>query len=80
MSPIEILGVKPVTMFELKECRIKLGLTQEEFAERYSIPLRTLQNWESDRRGSNATTTLFLRLILNSPEVMAEEIRKLREE
>jgi DNA-binding transcriptional regulator YiaG len=76
---MDALLIEPVTEFELKECRIGLGLNQKEFAETYSIPLRTLQNWEQGRISSDTTTSLFLRLIINSPGLMAEEIRKLRE-
>lgn len=34
----------------IKEMRQQFGDTQEEFAERYGIPFRTIQNWESKTR------------------------------
>lgn len=34
----------------IKELRIKLGDTQSEFAQRYNIPFRTIQNWEAGIR------------------------------
>ena len=34
----------------LKELRKELGLSQAKFAERFGIPLRTLQDWEYGRR------------------------------
>ena len=34
----------------LKELRKDLGLSQAKFAERFGIPLRTLQDWEYGRR------------------------------
>ena len=34
----------------LKELRKELGLSQAKFAERFGIPLRTLQEWEYGRR------------------------------
>lgn len=34
----------------IKEMRIELGETQSEFAARYNIPFRTIQNWESGVR------------------------------
>jgi len=34
----------------IKEMRKKLGDTQSEFAMRYGIPFRTVQNWETDKR------------------------------
>ena len=34
----------------LKELRKELGLSQAKFAERFGIPLRTLQDWEYGKR------------------------------
>ena len=35
---------------DIREMRNRLGETQSEFAERYHIPFRTIQNWESGVR------------------------------
>lgn len=40
---------KDITM-PIKELRILLGDTQEQFALRYNIPKRTIENWESGKR------------------------------
>lgn len=34
----------------IREMRIQLGDTQNEFAKRYNIPFRTVQNWETGTR------------------------------
>ncbi|MGN0779137.1 MAG: phage minor head protein [Aristaeellaceae bacterium] len=34
----------------IRELRTQLGITQSEFAARYSIPFRTVQNWEAEVR------------------------------
>lgn len=34
----------------IREMRENLGITQREFADRYHIPFRTLQNWEEGKR------------------------------
>lgn len=34
----------------VKEMRTRLGITQSEFAEKYNIPIRTIQNWECGSR------------------------------
>ena len=34
----------------IREMRMKLGDTQSEFAARYNIPFRTVQNWEAGVR------------------------------
>lgn len=35
---------------DIREMRTQLGITQNEFAARYSIPFRTVQNWETGLR------------------------------
>ena len=39
-----------VNTMTIHEMRIALGDTQSEFAERYNIPFRTIQNWEAGVR------------------------------
>lgn len=45
---------------EIKEMRRVLGDTQRQFAERYKIPLRTLQDWESGKRNCPSYMELLL--------------------
>lgn len=42
--------VREVNDMTIYEMRTALGDTQSEFAERYSIPFRTIQNWEAGVR------------------------------
>lgn len=44
-----ILNFEETTM-HIREIRKLTGLTQKEFANKNDIPLRTLENWESDKR------------------------------
>ena len=39
-----------VRQMNLRELRVQLGDTQSEFAQRYHIPFRTVQNWETGVR------------------------------
>lgn len=39
-----------MTARELKEARLRLGLTQHEMAEAMNTPFRTYQDWEGARR------------------------------
>jgi len=47
---LQIKEVKVDDKERLKELRKELGLSQAKFAERFGIPLRTLQDWEYGRR------------------------------
>jgi hypothetical protein len=51
-----------VTAQEIRDFRIELGMSQEEFATTFSIPIGTLRDWEQVARESLAKE-LFVRLI-----------------
>jgi putative transcriptional regulator len=81
---LEQLSETPMTREELKTARraprIKiirraLGLTLEEFSERYRIPLGTLRDWEQGRSEPDAPARAFLEVIAHEPEVAAKALR-----
>src|SRR6202790_4377116 len=51
-----------------KIIRRALGLTQEEFAAHYHIPLGTLRDWEQGRAEPDQPTRAYLTLIARDPE------------
>jgi putative transcriptional regulator len=53
---------------QTKIIRRALELTQEEFAERYHIPLGTLRDWEQGRAEPDQPTRAYLTLIARDPE------------
>ena len=60
--------------------RLSLGLTQRQFAERYRIPLRTVQGWELvNGRRLSWYATLLLTLIQREPETIARLLKDLPE-
>jgi putative transcriptional regulator len=56
--------------YALREMRERLGLSQAEFAERFRIDLRTLQDWEQARRVPDETARAYLRVIERNPDVV----------
>ena len=56
-------------MNEFKELRKKTRLTQAAFAERYGIPKRTVENWES---GTNRPPGYVLRMLKQIVEIDEE--------
>lgn len=53
-----------------KELRRTQGLTQEEFAKKYSIPVRTLQRWE---QGQNNPPEYIIKLIQEIMHLRGED-------
>ncbi len=45
-----VYHIRGVIEMNVREMRTRLGDTQKEFAARYHIPLRTIQNWETGVR------------------------------
>jgi putative transcriptional regulator len=56
--------------------RRALGLTQEDFAARYRIPLGTLRDWEQGRSKPDAPARAYLMVIAKEPEVVACSLRQ----
>lgn len=52
----------------VKTLRRALGLTQEEFAARYHIPLGTLRDWEQSRTEPDQPARAYLTVIAHDPD------------
>jgi putative transcriptional regulator len=57
-----------------KIIRRALGLTQEEFAARYHIPLGTLRDWEQGRAKPDQPNRAYLKVIASDPEGVARAL------
>jgi len=55
---------------QIKVIRRVLGLTQEEFAARYHIPLGTLRDWEQGRAMPDQPTQAYLTVIARDPDTV----------
>jgi putative transcriptional regulator len=60
---------------QVKVIRRALGLSQEEFAERFQIPLGTLRDWEQARKDPDAAARAYLMVIARNPEAVSEALR-----
>lgn len=58
----------------IKRLRTMLNCSQREFAERYGIELRTLQNWEQGERLLDNSSQSLITLIENDPEKVRETL------
>jgi putative transcriptional regulator len=74
LTPDREARLKPVP--RVKTLRRSLGLTQEEFAARYHIPLGTLRDWEQGRTQPDQPARAFLAVIARAPKEVAELLLK----
>ena len=65
-TPEELAKVRRVP--RTKTLRRALGLTQEQFAARYHIPLGTLRDWEQGRSEPDTPARAYLTVIARDPE------------
>lgn len=55
---------------QVKIIRRALGLTQEDFAAQFRIPIGTLRDWEQGRSAPDAAANAFLRVIAREPDAV----------
>ena len=65
MTPEQLAKARRVP--RAKTLRRALGLTQEEFAARYHIPLGTLRDWEQGRSEPDQPARAYLKVIAANP-------------
>lgn len=58
-----------------KTLRRALGLSQEEFASRFHIPLATLRDWEQGRTEPDQPARAYLTVIAHDPEGVRRALR-----
>jgi putative transcriptional regulator len=63
---------------DVRSIREKLGLSQETFAERFQLSLRTVQEWEQGRRVPEGPARVLLRVIEREPEAAARALAPVR--
>ena len=66
--------VTRVKLPDVKAIRQSLGMSQDEFAAAYRIPLATLKNWEQGRRQPDAPAIAYLRAIQRKPQEVMEAV------
>ena len=72
---------KPSRIFKLeaknvKNIREKTGLSQNEFAHMIHISVRTLQNWEQNKRKPSGAAGALLKIIENIPNKAKKILNK----
>lgn len=74
----EATGVREtkVWIIDVKEIRGELEMSQQEFADAYGIPLRTVQSWEQGARRPDATARSYLRTIASMPKQVRSALEK----
>jgi putative transcriptional regulator len=76
LSPADLARMRRTP--RAKIIRRALALTQEEFAERYQIPLGTLRDWEQGRTEPDHPARAYLAVIAADPEGVRRALQSAR--
>jgi putative transcriptional regulator len=60
---------------DVKEVRIRMGLSQAQFATRFGFPPATLRNWEQGRSRPDAPTRVLLAVLAKHPDAVDDVLR-----
>lgn len=61
---------------DVREIRERLGLSQQEFAIRFGISVKTLRNWEQGHRQPEGPARAYLTVIKNNADAVLEALEK----
>ncbi len=64
---------------QVKIIRRALGLSQDEFAARYQIPIGTLRDWEQGRATPDQAARAYLTVIARDPEAVRKALSPSRQ-
>ena len=74
LTDAQLAPMKPFSRVKL--VRTRLGLTQEQFSERYGVPLTTLRDWEQHRTEPDQAAQSYIRAIEAFPDGIAEALKQ----
>ena len=61
---------------DVREVRLKMRLSQAEFASKFGFPPATLRNWEQGRSRPDTPTRVLLAVLAKHPEAVEDVLRK----
>jgi putative transcriptional regulator len=72
LSPADFARMKRTP--QVKIIRRALGISQEDFAARYHIPIGTLRDWEQGRAAPDQAARAYLTVIARDPEAVRKAL------
>jgi putative transcriptional regulator len=70
-TPSRVYEIKPP---DIKNVRMRLHVSQSEFALMIGVSLRTLQNWEQGRRRPEGPAKALLRIASRNPQAVLDAL------
>lgn len=74
LSPADLSRMRRTP--QVKIIRRALGLSQDDFAARYEIPIGTLRDWEQGRSTPDQAARAYLKVIARDPERVRKALNR----
>jgi putative transcriptional regulator len=74
VKPARVTTFKPSLALEIRKIRLATGLSRAEFARRYALDARALQEWEQGRRRPDRAARAYLTVIAHRPKAVEEAL------
>ena len=74
VKPARVTTFKPSIALDIKIIRIGMGLTRAEFARKYDLDARALQDWEQGRRKPDRAARAYLKVIAHQPKAVEKAL------
>jgi putative transcriptional regulator len=74
IKPARVTTFKPSIALEIRKIRLATGLSRVEFARRYALDARALQDWEQGRRRPDRAARAYLTVIARRPKAVEEAL------
>ena len=74
VKPARVTTFKPSIALEIRQIRLATGLSRAEFARRFALDPRALQDWEQGRRRPDRAARAYLTVIARRPKAVEEAL------
>lgn len=69
-------GIHVPARVNVKKIRVRLGLSQESFAQTYGFALSAVRDWEQGRRQPERSARILLKVVEKEPEAVTRALAK----
>lgn len=74
VKPARVTTFKPSVALEIRKIRLATGLSRVEFARKFALDARALQDWEQGRRKPDRAARAYLTVIAHRPKAVEEAL------
>ena len=74
VKPARVTTFRPSIALDVRQIRVATGLSRTEFARKYALDARALQDWEQGRRKPDKAARAYLKVIAKQPKAVEKAL------